>query len=103
MGKSPLDFDRAIRSAQQVLREGDVCRFKGTRFILLSEFQLEYMSPTNLIRFESEIGRTVNLPLSVICTYDGHELIKRGLGELLLSLFQHHGRIIGKELAIENL
>jgi len=101
--KSLLDFDRVFRSAQQVTREGSVYGFKGTRFILLSECQLEYISPANLLRFESELGRTFNLPLTVICTYDGHELIKRGLGELLLSLFQHHGRIIGKELAIENL
>jgi len=98
---NPMDIDVILRSMRQVGQQGN--GFKGTRVISLSERYLDYTSPDNLLRLENALGHAFDLPLSVICTYDGRELIKRGLGEVLLSLFQPHGRIIGKELTLENL
>jgi len=99
---NPLDMGSVTRSIRKLGQDG-IGRFKGTRVISLSEHYLDYTSPDNLLRLENELGRTFDLPLSVICTYDGPELIKRGLGEVMLGLFRHHGRIIGKELTLDNL
>jgi len=100
--KGPLNIHRVLQFMQKLAQEDRDGGFKGTRVISLSEYYLEYTSPSDLLQFEREIGRDSNLPLTVTCTYDGRKLLKRGLGELLLSLFQHHGRIIGKELVIQN-
>ena len=101
--KGPLNTGRWFQSMQKIMQEDRDGGFKGTRVISLSDYLLEYISPSDLLRFERELGRTFNLPFTAICTYDAHKLLKQGHGELLLSLFQHHGRIIGKELTIENL
>jgi len=101
-GGKPLDIGSVTRSIRKLGQDG-IGRFKGTRVISLSVHYLDYISPDKLLRLENELGRTFDLPLSVICTYDGRELIKRGLGEVMLGLFRHHGRIIGKELTLDNL
>lgn len=100
--RDPLNTERWFQSMQKLVQEDHDGGFKGTRVISLSEYYLDYISPSDLLKLERELGRTFNLPFTVICTYDAHKLLKLGLGELLLSLFQHHGRIIGKELTIEN-
>lgn len=102
-GEGPLKADRAFQLMQKLAQESRDGGFKGTRVISRAEGHLEYGTPSDLLRFEREIGRTFNFPLSVLCAYDGQKLVELGFGELLLSLFQHHGRIIGKELAVENL
>jgi len=101
-GRSPLNIDRAFQLMWKLSQEDRDEGFKGTRVISLSDHYLEYISPSDLLRLERAIGCTSNLSLTATCTYDGRKLLKRGLGEFLLSLFQHHGKIIGKELTIEN-
>ena len=101
-GGVPLDIGSVSLSVRKLCQVDDG-KFEGTRVISFSEHYLDYTSPDNVLRLERDLGRAFDLPLSLICAYDGRELIKRGLGEVLLSLFQHHGRIIGKELTLENL
>ena len=102
-GERPLKTDNAFQLMKKLAQESRDAGFKGTRVISRAEGHLEYSTPSALLRFEREIGRTFNFPISLICAYDGHKLVELGFDELLLSLFQYHGTIIGKELAIENL
>jgi len=100
--KGHLSSAKAIQSATKLTEEDRELGFRGTRTITVStdQYYLTYGSASDLLRYERELGRTFNLPFSGFCTYNARNLVDLGLQELVISLFEPHGQIIGKGLAL---
>ena len=96
-----LSGAKAIQSAVRLTEEDREFGFKGTRTFTpgAEQYYFECGSASELLRYEEELGRTFNLPLSAFCTYSGRRLVDLDLSDLLISLFKPHGQIIGKGLA----
>jgi hypothetical protein len=98
--KGRLSSAKALQSAVRLTQEDRELGFKGTRTFTPSteRYYLEYCSPSDLLRYERELGPSFSLPLSGFCSYSSRRLAELGLHDLLISLFQPHGQIIAKGL-----
>lgn len=99
--KGHLSSAKALQSAVKLTQEDRELGFKGTRTFTPSteQYYFEYGSPSDLLRYEHELGPSFNLPFSAFCTYNAGRLVDLGLQDLLIRLFQPHGQIIAKGLA----
>ena len=97
-----LSAAKAVHSATKLLHEDHDLGFKGTRIVSISETYLEISSPSDLLRYEKELGSSFNLPLSALCLYSASRIAERRLDEFLLRLFPAHGVIVGKSMAWDN-
>lgn len=99
--KGRLSSAKVFQSAANLTQGDHELGFKGTRTFTPSteQYYLGYASPSDLLRYEYELGPSFNLPLSGFCTYNASRLVDLGLLDLLISLFKPHGQIIAKGLA----
>ena len=101
LDKDRLSSTKALHSALKLIQEDEEFGFKGTRTFTTSTepHYSNYGSPSDLLQYERELGRSFNLPLSAVCTYSARGLVDVGLDDLLLTLFKPHGQIIFRGLA----
>ena len=97
-----LSSAKAIQSAARLTEEDRELGFRGTRTITpdSEQYYLAYGSESDLLRYERGLGQTFSLPLSAVCAYNASKLVGLGLQELLVNLFEPHGQVIGKGLAL---
>ena len=100
--KGCLSSAKAIQSATKLAEEDRELGFKGTRTITQSteQYYFAYCTPSSLLQYERELGQTFPVPLSGFCTYNARNLVDLGQQELLIPLFESHGQVIGKTIAL---